>query len=423
MLVPGLAQLRLEQPAHLRTDPARRMHAVRDVPDRKLTPIRQQVSPHGGRDLAVQAAHPVGLGREAERERRHVERAVRLTQPQGLFRIAADGADPRIEVALGERGIEGLVAGWHGCVGREDGAPRDRFERGFEAFSRVDQLAGALETEQRDVALVHVPDRGAHPQRTQRANTPDAQHDFLAKPHLATAHVEDARDGTIGGVVDVQVGVEQQHRDETDLGFPHLRLHYPTGQVDRHDERPAASGLEGQKREAVEVVVGIDVLLIAVGIDGLAKIARAVEQGDTDQRHAEIARRLAVVASEHAEASRVDPQRLVNSELHREIRDRPRQSVAGLVEPARRIRVGVHVLDDRRIEASELGITEQGAPALASDADQQLHRVAVALPVLRVDLPEQALGRRRPAPPEVVGELPQAQHLFRQLEVGGLDRP
>ncbi len=62
-------------------------------------------------------------------------------------------------------------------------------------------------------------------------------------------------------------------------------------------------------------------LLPPVGRDSLAEISLRVHEADADERHAEVARLLAVVAGEHAQAACVNRQRLVKRELGTEIGD------------------------------------------------------------------------------------------------------
>ena len=52
------------------------------------------------------------------------------------------------------------------------------------------------------------------------------------------------------------------------------------------------------------------------------EVALRIHESDADERHAEVAGFLAVIAGQHAEAARVDRQRLVQRELGREVRDR-----------------------------------------------------------------------------------------------------
>ena len=88
-------------------------------------------------------------------------------------------------------------------------------------------------------------------------------------------------------------------------------------------------------RHGVRVEVGEALLLPAVGDEALAEVAVAVEEADADERHAEVARRLQVVAGEHAEAAGVLRERLGDAELGREVGDPARAGVgAWHLEPA-----------------------------------------------------------------------------------------
>ena len=195
------------------------------------------------------------------------------------------------------------------------------------------------------------------------------------------------------------------------------------GQVDRHGQHAARRRLHRQHRQPREVVVRVGVLLEAVGVHGLAEVARAVEQPHADERDAEVARRLAVVAGQDAEAARVDPERLVDPELHREVGDRAGERGALLRVPARAAAVVVEGLDDVAVELDELRVGEQPHPLLRLDVDQQLDRVVVAPPRLGVDAREEPAGARRPAPPVVVGEVAQPLEARGQLDVGDVKRP
>ena len=61
----------------------------------------------------------------------------------------------------------------------------------------------------------------------------------------------------------------------------------------------------------------------------LVEVALRIHEADADERHAEVARFLAVIAGQHAEAAGVDRQRLMQRELGREIRDRSARRAAG----------------------------------------------------------------------------------------------
>src|SRR6266571_4015590 len=61
-------------------------------------------------------------------------------------------------------------------------------------------------------------------------------------------------------------------------------------------------------------------------------------------------------------------------------------------------------------------------PRARLDVDQELHGVVVAPPVVGIDPGEEARRLRRPAPPEVVGQVPEALHARGELDVGDLKR-
>ena len=65
--------------------------------------------------------------------------------------------------------------------------------------------------------------------------------------------------------------------------------------------------------------------LPAVARQRLPEVPGAVEQPDADDRHAEVAGRLEVVAGEDAETAGVLRQHLGDAELGREVADRARQ--------------------------------------------------------------------------------------------------
>ena len=69
-------------------------------------------------------------------------------------------------------------------------------------------------------------------------------------------------------------------------------------------------------------------LLPAVPIQPLAEVALAIKQSDPDQRNVEVGSALDVIAGEHAQAARVNGDRLVQSELCGKIGDRARPQYA-----------------------------------------------------------------------------------------------
>ena len=168
---------------------------------------------------------------------------------------------------------------------------------------------------------------------------------------------------------------------------------------------PPRRVLDPAERQSAQVVVGVVVLLVAVGIDRLAEVALAIEQPDADRGQGHVAGRLHVVAGEDPEPARVDPERLVEAVFGAEVGDRAleRLAVAALEPVAGAVgHVVVEVGQDVVVFGQEARVIEQARPIgrAADDGD----RVPVARPRRAVDGAEQRAGSRVPGPVEVVGE-------------------
>ena len=75
------------------------------------------------------------------------------------------------------------------------------------------------------------------------------------------------------------------------------------------------------QRQVEEVVFRIAFLLPAVDVEVLAEVALAVHQADADERQAEVAGALEMIAGQDAEAAGIDRHALVDAELGREVGD------------------------------------------------------------------------------------------------------
>lgn len=123
---------------------------------------------------------------------------------------------------------------------------------------------------------------------------------------LAAAAVEPVGHLAGGGVVVLDVGVEHEQRHTADPGLPDAGAQQPAAGQGEADQGGAAVGLAEQgERQLVRVEDRVVLLLPAVPGEGLAEVAVAVEEPDADQRDAEVAGGLEVVAGEDAEAAGV----------------------------------------------------------------------------------------------------------------------
>src|SRR6185437_10988115 len=107
------------------------------------------------------------------------------------------------------------------------------------------------------------------------------------------------------------------------------------GEGDLH--RGAVGLAQERQRQAVRVDRRVELLLPAVPGQPLGEVAGPVEQADADDRDAEVAGRLEVVAGQDAEATGVLREDLGQAELHREVGDagrrRRRRAGAGTACP------------------------------------------------------------------------------------------
>jgi hypothetical protein len=199
-------------------------------------------------------------------------------------------------------------------------------------------------------------------------------------------------------------------------------VNHAAGKLDADDDRPAFFVALKAAWHVEEVVFGIALLLPAVGVEVLSEIALLIEQPDSDERQAEVARRLQVIAREDAEAAGVDRKTLVEAELRGEIGDlRARWSgLSFAIVPGLTVQVVLKRIPDA-IEMSDEAVVvgEFVEPILRFDAEQFDRIVIEGGKEVLVDAPEQENRVRIPAPPEVVGQFRKTSEFFRKAREDG----
>ena len=242
--------------------------------------------------------------------------------------------------------------------------------------------------------------------RADGAHAADADQDLLPDALVLVAAVEPVGDAAQVGVVLLDVGVEKQQRHAADGRPPHPGLQrLPARHGHRHEHRCAAVVGHQVQREALRVEDGVGLDLPAVERQRLAEVARAVQQPDGHERHAEVRRRLQVVAGEHAEAAGVVGQDFRDAELHREVADGLGQArvvlTLGLV-PTRFTQVRLEIVGELTHGDDGLGVRrELGEPGRRDLAEHPHGVVSTALPRLGIQRGEQVLRGRMPRPPQV----------------------
>ncbi len=387
----------------------------------------------------MQEGDAVRPSAEAQAHDGHVEHgrvaAVVVLGPEGEDALDGQAVDRHVaaEVLRDEVAAEPVDAGGHGRVRREDRRGADGLERRVEREALLDELADALDAEEPRVALVGVVDLGlrrageARPQ-AQRAHAAHAEQQLLLEAVLAAAAVEAVGHLARGLVVAGHVRVEQEQRHAADGRDPHVRVERATpGQGERDARRRAVVVAQEGERQAVRVEERVRLDLPAVACEGLLEVAGAVEEPDADDRHAEVARALEVVAGEDTEAAGVLGQHRRDAELGREVRDRGREGAATLrrlrgtlLVPQRVVEVVAQVGRRRPHALDEGAVGGELREAFGTERTEQRDGVAVdRRPRLGVDTGEQVARGRVPGPAQVVRELVQVAQLGGQQGADG----
>ena len=273
-----------------------------------------------------------------------------------------------------------------------------------------------LQRDERRRRLVHVPDRRFEAERRQRAHRARAQQHRPSRAAVRVVVERRRRQLAIPGRVLGQIRVEQVQRDASRPHLPCVNADVTAGQP--HGQRAAASvgAQRGPDRRVRPIEVLVRFLLPAFAGEPLMRVAARIHQPDADERHAEVARFLAVIAGDDAEAGAVERQRLVEGELRTHAGDRLRDTRHAPGPPRARARANdVQRGDGRVVQPQELRIARGMIETLGFDQMQQQHRVVIGEPPQRiVEIPENLARLRVPAPPQVVGQLVEAANPGRQ---------
>ncbi len=423
MLGPARTDEALEQVGPLGRHERAVVHRVRDVIDRILGSrhLRPQRLQHRRRNAAVNRGHAVVEARSAYRERGHVEvvRPRHLAERQQALRgnvmapaevreVRRDGLVAEVVVSCGHRRVRG-----------EERVRCDRFERCVEVEALAHQHPDALDDQERGVTFVDVPHGGRDAHRFEDARTADAEHDLLLEADVVVAAVESMRDAAVAVAVLGQIGVEEVELHVPDSDVPYAHGERASGERDADAQLAAIGQAHRVHGEVGEVGIGVRRDLVAFGVELLLEVALAVQQSDADERKAQVARRLAVIAGEDAEAPGVDRQAFVEAELRAEVRHEIVRA-EGRHARAQRLRRDVRVERGQHAPevAHEVLVLRNGEQApLVDPAQEGARALAAVLPQLDVHAPEELARGAIPAVPQVRGELGEPRELRRDVRM------
>ncbi len=384
--------------------------------------LREHRRPESTRDDAVEPADAVDLGTRSNRKNGHGERLARVRgfdpaeAQERLERHVQAGAERR-EVLAHQVLREHVVPRRDRSVGREERVRPYALERLLERqpFS-LHPLPDPLDRHEGRVAFVHVVDGRLDPHRLQRANAPHAEQDLLADSMAGVPAVQLIGQVAVLGVVLGQVGVEQEQRHTADLRAPDLRGDVAAGDLDGDPPRAPFDRLEVEGHP-LEVVGGPDLLLPPVTAQVLPEVAATVEETHSHERKPKIARALQVIARQHAKATGIDRQRLVEPELGAEVGDIQTRAVAvSPLEPGAARQVVVQLREYAVHVGEEDLVGREVLESVLREGPEHVDRVvARALPVVGIHAAEQVGRVRRPGPPEISGEDSQGQKSIRQV--------
>ena len=284
----------------------------------------------------------------------------------------------------------------------EDGRRAQPVERGVAVEALLlDELAQPLQLEERRVPFVHVEHRRLEAERTQHADAADAEHELLTQPVPPVAAVQRVRHVTGPVGIALHLRVEEIERDPADARAPDAdadgnEIALVVGEHDLRRHRHEC------QRQPDGVVARVALDLVVALVQRLPEVPAEVVEPDADERDAELGRRLQVVPREHAEATGIDREALVQAELGGEVGHEEIlwMTVVGL-PPARALDLGfeplLHAAQPRRV----LGRERAGEILVGQLGEERRGVVQQLAEAPPVELGEELARARGPAEGEV----------------------
>src|SRR5450631_1969352 len=237
--------------------------------------------------------------------------------------------------------------------------PRSRdAERDLEGLSGLlHVIAGPFQYGKRRMTFIEMAHLRLDSESPQQSPTGDPEQQFLLQAQFRSAAIQLAGDAAMDWIIRGVIAVQQVQLYPTDLNLPSAQPDRVAGQGDLQSQPFAVRLTQGRDGQLPRIVKRIYGLLGSILVDHLTKVTLAIEQSDANDRHAQIAGSLQLVAGDVAEPTGVDGQRFAQHELHAEIGNtaQPRLRMGGC-KPSVRLRdlsTALHqigdVLAERRI--------------------------------------------------------------------------
>ena len=248
-----------------------------------------------------------------------------------------------------------------------------------------------------------MPNGGREAKCTHGAHAADAEHDFLANARSLIAAVEPMRDVAVDGSILGTIRIEEINRHAPDFSPPNARHHIAPG--DAHADGSPKSVRLPQRfdRQIARIMLAVLRALHAVVVDALSKEALTVQESHGHEIHALVARSLAVITCQHAQAPRVNRKALVKAVFRAEIADERRVGAR-----RRRAQIGIECLEYLRVAGEVLRVARARVERVLTHATQHQPPVSSGLlPQLAVEILKKGACRTVPAEKQIGGELRQ----------------
>ena len=135
------------------------------------------------------------------------------------------------------------------------------------------------------VSFVQVKNARRDAHRLQRAETADAQQQFLADADAAISAIETRGQLPVFRRIALYVGIQQQQIAASDLHAPDFARMEPLARLDLPIDRFAVRADRRLHRQLIDVGLQIFLLLPAVLVEPLPEVSLPVKQSDSDQRN------------------------------------------------------------------------------------------------------------------------------------------
>lgn len=251
--------------------------------------------PHLPGYVTVKPADTVGMGGEFEGQDHHAEALgwigrMLSTQGHQLFEGDAQQTTVPCEIFLHHGAGKHVISRRNRRMGRENviaahGFPGCVKRKAVFLHEQADAFQGC----EGRVSFVHVVDGGIEFQGFDGPGSANSQEDLLPDARFGVATIELVGDAPVFGRVFRHVGVQKEERDPADLNLPDPCLNGASCHVHRDAELMSVLSLHTADGHVVEGIFFIPLLLPAVIVKILLKIAHLIEEADAEERKIEVA--------------------------------------------------------------------------------------------------------------------------------------